>query len=214
NRFRAAGSSSPMKILIAEVDPAARNLLAKYLTAKSFEVVAASSGSEALRATVAHDPDLVLLDINMPEMDGWDTLREIRAFSAVPVIILTVRDSSSDKVRGLREGADDYVTKPFDLAEIEARIQAVARRSVAGRPKRVQVGPVSIDDEAKEVRLNGERIWLSPKEYDLLWLLASKPGRVFSNSEILETVWPERAGEGTSEDIKKYIYFLRVKLGD
>lgn len=200
-----------MKILIAEDDPAARRLLTKYLSAKGYETLDAADGSAALRAFVGHDPDLVLLDINMPEMDGWQVLREIRSMNTTPVIILTVHDATSDKVRGLSEGADDYVTKPFDLAEVEARIQAVMRRGTRVRTS-VHCGPVSIDDEAKEVRVNGRVVRLSPKEYELLYLLASRPGRVFSTNEILQAVWPDRADEGTSEDVKKYIYFLRGKI--
>jgi len=133
----------------------------------------------------------------------------------VPVIMLTIRNSTDDKVRGLTEGADDYVTKPFDLKEIDARIQAVLRRARAQTGGAViAVGPLVVDDEAKEVRLNGRPVALSPKEYELLRLLASRPGRVFSTQEILQAVWPERVHEGSAEDVKKYIYFLRSKLGD
>lgn len=200
-----------MRILLAEDDPAARRLLAKYLTAKGFEVIDASDGAQALEAFVAHDPDAVLLDVNMPRMDGWQVLQEIRSMSSTPVIMLTVYDTTADKVRGLSQGADDYVTKPFDLVEIEARLRAVTRRA-GFKSKRVRCGPILIDDEAKEVRLHGRLVNLSPKEYDLLRLLASRPGRVFSNAEILQAVWPDRADEGTSEDVKKYIYFLRGKI--
>lgn len=186
-------------------------MLAKYLTAKGFEVIDASDGAQALEAFVAHDPDAVLLDVNMPRMDGWQVLQEIRSMSSTPVIMLTVYDTTADKVRGLSQGADDYVTKPFDLVEIEARLRAVTRRA-GFKSKRVRCGPILIDDEAKEVRLHGRLVNLSPKEYDLLRLLASRPGRVFSNAEILQAVWPDRADEGTSEDVKKYIYFLRGKI--
>lgn len=171
----------------------------------------APDGAQALEAFVARDPDVVLLDVDMPRMDGWQVLQEIRSMSSAPVIMLTVFDTTADKVRGLTEGADDYVTKPFDLVEIEARIRAVARRTGV-KAAQIRCGPVSIDDEAKEVRLHGRLVSLSPKEYDLLKLLASRPGRVFSNAEILQAVWPERTGEGTSEDVKKYIYFLRGKI--
>lgn len=174
-------------------------------------MIDASDGAQALEAFVAHDPDAVLLDVNMPRMDGWQVLQEIRSMSSTPVIMLTVYDTTADKVRGLSQGADDYVTKPFDLVEIEARLRAVTRRA-GFKSKRVRCGPILIDDEAKEVRLHGRLVNLSPKEYDLLRLLASRPGRVFSNAEILQAVWPDRADEGTSEDVKKYIYFLRGKI--
>ncbi len=181
------------------------------MTAKGFEVIDESDGARALHSFVAHDPDMVLLDVEMPEMDGWQVLDEIRSMGDTPVIILTVNDATSDKVRGLRQGADDYVIKPFDLAEIEARIHAVMRRGTH-KASYLRCGPISIDDEAKEVRIDGEPVRLSPKEYDLLRLLASRPGRVFSNNEILHAVWPDRADEGTYEDVKKYIYFLRGKV--
>lgn len=168
-------------------------------------------GAKALHSFVAHEPDIVLLDVNMPEMDGWEVLSEVRSMSTTPVIMLTVNDTTSDKVKGLSQGADDYVTKPFDLAEIEARIQAVTRRG-AHETSYLRCGPITIDDDAKEVRISGEPVSLSPKEYDLLRLLASRPGRVFSTAEILQAVWPDRADEGTSEDVKKYIYFLRGKV--
>ncbi|MBO8141313.1 MAG: response regulator transcription factor [Firmicutes bacterium] len=200
-------------ILVAEDDPSAQRLLTKFLTAKGYRALAAADGREAIHAFFAHDPDLVLLDVNMPAIDGWGVLREIRAVSSVPVIMLTIRNSTDDKVRGLTEGADDYVTKPFDLKEIDARIRAVLRRARGRKEQAVlSAGPLVVDDEAKEVRLRGRLIVLSPKEYELLRLLASRPGRVFSTQEILQAVWPERAYEGSAEDVKKYIYFLRNKL--
>ena len=201
------------KILIAEDDPSALRLLSKFLTAKGFETLPAADGREALHSFLAHDPDLVLLDVNMPHMDGWSVLREIRSLSSVPVIMLTINNSTDDKVRGLTEGADDYVTKPFDLKEIDARIRAVMRRAQAKTSGSViAVGPLVVDDDAKEVRLAGRPVALSPKEYELLRLLASRPGRVFSTQEILQAVWPDRVHDGSAEDVKKYIYFLRSKL--
>ncbi|HEY8495475.1 MAG TPA: response regulator transcription factor [Limnochordales bacterium] len=203
------------RILIAEDDPSALRLLTKFLTAKGYETLTAADGREAWHSFLTHEPDLVLLDVQMPHMDGWSVLREIRSMSSVPVIMLTIRNSTDDKVRGLTEGADDYVTKPFDLKEIDARIQAVLRRARAKTAGAViTVGPIMVDDDAKEVRLNGRPVALSPKEYELLRLLASRPGRVFSTQEILQAVWPERVHEGSAEDVKKYIYFLRSKLED
>jgi len=194
------------RILIAEDDPSALRLLTKFLTAKGYETLTAADGREALHAFLTHEPDLVLLDVQMPHMDGWSVLREIRSMSSVPVIMLTIRNSTDDKVRGLTEGADDYVTKPFDLKEIDARIQAVLRRARAQTGGAViAVGPLVVDDEAKEVRLNGRPVALSPKEYELLRLLASRPGRVFSTQEILRpcgpsgcTKAPQRMSRSTS----------------
>lgn len=202
-----------MRILVAEDDPAARLLLKKFLTARSFQVVDAADGHEALLRFASSEPDLVLLDINMPQMDGWSVLRQIRSMGDVPVIILTVRDDAQDKVKGLMEGADDYVTKPFDLREVEARIRAIMRRTGhTAAPGIRQIGPLTIDDEAKEVRVNDRLVKLSPTEYKLIWLLASRPGKVFSPEEIVEALWPDQKELKTAEDVKQYVYLLRGKL--
>jgi len=205
--------ASATRILIADDDDDARRLVVKYLTVKGFVVSTAEDGSEACRRFFSEDPDLVLLDVNMPELDGWSVLEEIRAASSVPVIMLTVLDSANCKVKGFSAGADDYITKPFDLMELEARIRAVLRRAAPQDRREVQtVGRLVIDDKAKEVRCGDIAVNLSPKEYDLLRLLASAPGRVFSTREILRAVWPERLDESGPEDVKKYVYYLRNKL--
>ncbi len=200
-----------MRILIAEDDPSSRELLVRFLRSKGHEVIAAADGAEALERFEEGGADLVLLDVMMPVIDGWAVLEELRQRrrSPVPVIMVTVRDATEDKVRGLQLGADDYITKPFDLRELEARIEAVMRRSAPG--PRLELGELVIDDEKKEVRVRGEPVELSPKEYELLRLLASRPGKVFSHREILERVW---AGSSfaSSEDVKKYIYLLRNKI--
>lgn len=198
-----------MRVLIAEDDPSSRELLRRFLESKGHEVLLAANGLEALERFESGGADLVLLDVMMPRLDGWAVLREIRKGSLVPVIMVTVKDATEDKVRGLELGADDYVTKPFDLRELEARIAAVMRRVAPG--PLIEVGELSIDDEKKEVRLRGQPVELSPKEYDLLRLLASRPGKVFSHREILEKIW---AGSdfASSEDVKKYIYLLRNKI--
>ena len=198
-----------MRILIAEDDPGGRELLRRFLESKGHEVIAAADGAEALERFTDQGADLLLLDVMMPGLDGWAVLEEIRRGSSVPVIMVTVKDSTDDKVRGLQLGADDYITKPFDLRELEARIEAVTRRSVPG--PRIELGELLIDDERKEVRVHGELVELSPKEYDLLRLLASRPGKVFSHREILAEIW---AGSSfaSSEDVKKYVYLLRNKI--
>jgi DNA-binding response OmpR family regulator len=198
-----------MRILIAEDDPSSRELLRRFLESKGHEVLLAANGLEALERFGSEGADLVLLDVMMPKLDGWAVLREVRKGSSVPVIMVTVKDATEDKVRGLELGADDYVTKPFDLRELEARISAVMRRVAPGPV--IEVGELLIDDERKEVRLRGEPVELSPKEYELLRLLASRPGKVFSHREILEKIW---AGSefASSEDVKKYIYLLRNKI--
>lgn len=204
-----------MRVLLAEDDRASALLLQKYLQAKGYEVLHAADGSQALTRVLADAPDIVLLDVEMPERDGWEVLQEVRSISDVPVIMVTVRNATADKVRGLVAGADDYVTKPFDLKEIEARIAAVLRRYGATDEveagAKLNVGRLVIDDRAKEVRVGRTRLSLSPKEYQLLYLLCTEPGRVFGPEEILAAVWPERS-DANGEDVKKYVYFLRQKL--
>ena len=201
-----------MRILIAEDDPKSRALLAKFLEAKGHDVIPAQDGEEAIRLFQEKGPDLVLLDVMMPQVDGWGVLKAIREQGDTPVIMVTVKDATEDKVHGLSLGADDYITKPFDLREVEARIEAVMRRvGDAEAPKRLEIGPIVIDDETKEVRVYGKRVDLSPKEYDLLRFLASKPGRVFSQEEILRNVWADSPYAG-AEDVKKYVYLLRNKI--
>jgi DNA-binding response OmpR family regulator len=200
-----------VKILVVEDDGRSRTLLARYLVAKGHQVTAVEDGRRALEAAGADDPDLVLLDVNLPGTDGWGVLETLRTFSSVPVIMVTVRDATQDKVAGLNMGADDYITKPFDLRELDARIAAVMRRYRAAAPPVIQSGEVSIDDERKQVMVRGRPVQLSPKEFDLLRLLASRPGRVFSTEEILAAVWPDR-GDAVAEDVKKYVHMLRGKI--
>lgn len=199
-----------MKILIAEDDAKSLALIRKYLQAKSHVVIAARDGREALERFSQEHPDIVLLDVMMPKVDGWGVLEEIRKTSNTPVIMVTVKDSTEDKVRGLSSGVDDYITKPFDLREVEARIEAVMRRYKSS-VSQVEIGSLRIDDEKKQVTIEGRPIELSPKEYDLLLFLASKPGRVFSQEEILQSVWAGSTYAG-AEDVKKYIYLLRNKI--
>ncbi len=200
-----------MKILVVEDDPRSRDLLVKYLGAKGHEVTTAEDGSLALTAVVAVQPDLILLDVNLPHIDGWGVLDAVRKFSQAPVIMVTVHDSATDKVAGLDLGADDYITKPFDLREIDARIQAVMRRYRAASPAVIRTAELVLDDERKEVVVRGQPVELSPKEFELLRLLASKPGKVFSTDEIVAAVWPDR-DVAAAEDVKKYIHMLRNKI--
>ncbi|MGQ0568238.1 MAG: response regulator transcription factor [Armatimonadota bacterium] len=200
-----------MKILIAEDDVRSRNLLVKYLGAKGHDMEAAEDGHGALNAASAQGVELVLLDVNLPGMDGWGVLERLRTFSQVPVIMVTVRDATQEKVAGLDLGADDYITKPFDLRELDARIAAVMRRYQAAPPAPAWTGEVVVNDERKEVVVRGKTVALSPKEFELLRLLASRPGKVFSTEEILAAVWPDRDAAAT-EDVKKYVHMLRSKV--
>jgi len=202
-----------MNILVVEDDARSRELLVRYLSAKGHAVATAEDGSRALESVAASEPDLVLLDGNLPVMDGWVVLEALRKFSRVPVIMVTVRDATRDKLAGLGLGADDYITKPFDLRELEARIQAVMRRyqAEAATAGVIRTGEVVVDDERKEVTIRGKPVNLSPREFEILRLLASRPGKVFSGAEILAAVWPDPEG-ATVEDVKKYIHMLRGKI--
>ncbi len=203
-----------MKILVVDDDPDIVKLLKYFLEAKGRQVQTASNGAEALELFKKEPPDLVILDVILPGMDGWAVLQKIRESSQVPVLMLTGKDTPTDKVKGLLSGADDYIAKPFDLAELEARIVAVMRRyKPSARPVLVRVGDLEIDDSVKQVKLKGRTVSLSPKEYELLKLLASEPGRVFSHQEIIAEVWQNKPLI-TSSDVTKYIYLLREKLED
>ncbi len=202
-----------MNILVVEDDARSRELLVRYLSAKGHAVAIAEDGSRALESVAASEPDLMLLDGNLPVMDGWAVLESLRKFSRVPVIMVTVRDAARDKLAGLGLGADDYVTKPFDLRELEARIQAVMRRYLAQAATAgvIRSGEVVADDDRKEVTIRGKPVSLSPREYEVLRLLVSRPGKVFSSAEILAAAWPDRES-ATVEDVKKYIHMLRGKI--
>ncbi len=202
-----------MNILVVEDDARSRELLVRYLSAKGHTVATAEDGNRALESVAASEPDLMLLDGNLPVMDGWAVLESLRKFSRVPVIMVTVRDAARDKLAGLGLGADDYVTKPFDLRELEARIQAVMRRYLAQAATAgvIRSGEVVADDDRKEVTIRGKPVSLSPREYEVLRLLVSRPGKVFSSAEILAAAWPDRES-ATVEDVKKYIHMLRGKI--
>jgi DNA-binding response OmpR family regulator len=203
-----------MKILVVDDDPDIVRLLKYFLEAKGRQVQTASTGAEALELFKKEPPDLVILDVMLPGMDGWTVLQKIRESSQVPVLMLTGKDAPTDKAKGLLSGADDYIAKPFDLAELEARIVAVMRRyKPSARPALIRVGDLEIDDSVKHVKVKGRTVSLSPKEYELLKLLASEPGRVFSHQEIIAEVWQNKPLI-TSSDVTKYIYLLREKLED
>jgi DNA-binding response OmpR family regulator len=201
-----------MKILIVEDEPDTLRLLKVYFTAKSHEVMQARNGVEALELFAKSPPHLVLLDIMMPGLNGWRVLEAIRAQSKVPVLLLTALDSPNDAVKGLEMGADDYLRKPFQLDELEARMKAVTRRARINREHHVlQVGPCHIDDRSKKVTIYDKEVALSPKEYELMKLLAGDPGRVFSNEQIIATLWPGSA-RADHNDVKQYIHLLRNKV--
>jgi len=201
-----------MRVLLIEDDHLIQELLRAYFEAKGHAVSAAVDGVEGLKAFNAGLPELVLLDVGLPKLDGWAVLQAIRASSSVPVVLLTALDDTEDVVRGLAMGADDYLTKPFDVRELDARVQAVLRRlDPQEKATSFEVGRIHIDDRSKTVTVGESNLSLSPKEYTLLKLLASEPGRVFSSDEIIAHLWPD-SDRAAANDVKQYIHLLRSKL--
>ena len=195
--MEAAATSA--RLLVVDDEATILELLSGSLRLAGFEVMTAASGAEAVRAAASGRPDLVLLDVMMPDGDGFEALRRIRSGGAeIPVIFLTARDEEPDRVSGFAVGADDYVTKPFSLNELLGRIRAVLRRTRPDAPgPRLRIADLEIDDDAHEVRRSGAAVALTPTEYRLLRFLMVNAGRVVSRSQILDQVWeydPDRDG--------------------
>jgi two-component system response regulator RegX3 len=200
-----------MRVLIVEDERPIAEPLAEGLRREGFEVEWTTTGAAALEAD---GPDVVLLDLRLPDMDGLDVCRSIRARSDVPIIIVTARGDEPDRVVGLELGADDYVVKPFGLRELIARIRAVTRRGrAAPADGSVQVGELEVDPRARRVRLSGRELDLTPKEFDVLALLARDPGAVVSRRSLLDEVW-ETSWYGSTRTIDVHVAALRRKLGD
>ena len=184
---------------------------------REVDVLAAGTGKEALDQVEQESPDLVLLDVGLPDMDGFKVLQEIRFFSDVPVVMLTARDDTIDKVRGLELGADDYVTKPFNHLELLARIKAVLRRLDMPAPKSrapsFRSGDMEMDFDAQEVRVNGQRVDLTPTEYKLLYHLVRNAGHTLTHGTLLAKVWG-REYRDEVDYLRVYVRRLRDKLGD
>ncbi|MDO5083074.1 DNA-binding response regulator [Arachnia propionica] len=177
------------RILIAEDDPKQAHLLRAYLEAEGHRVTVAADGAEALERIRERRPDLLLLDVMMPRVDGWQVLQELGPTGEVPVIVLTARSEESDQLFGFSLGADDYVTKPYSPRQVVARVRAVLRRTAQPEQERVlQAGPISIDLERYEVRVAGEVVELTSREMALLVALAEQPGKVFTRQYLLQEV--------------------------
>jgi DNA-binding response OmpR family regulator len=201
-----------MRVLIVEDEDAIAEPLAKGLLREGFEVERVATGREALEAS---EPDVVLLDLRLPDLDGYSVCRELRARSNVPIIMVTAKGEEVDRVVGLELGADDYIVKPFGFRELVARIRAVTRRATprADERQRLQVGPLEVDARSRRARIDGRELELTPKEFDLLGLLAGDPGAVFSRQRILEEVW-DTHWYGHTKTIDVHVASLRKKLGD
>jgi DNA-binding response OmpR family regulator len=204
-----------MTILIVDDEPRIRDFVRMNLEMEHYRVIEASNGLEALDRLREHLPDLVVLDVMMPEMDGFETLKAIREVSTVPVVMLTVRQSEQDKIRGLDLGADDYIAKPFSPPELLSRIRALLRRSLMSPPARKT--EIVVDEDLqiyfarREVMVRGKKVVLRPTEYRLLYHLVSNAGRLMTHETLLSKVWG-REYRDEAHYLRLYITYLRQKL--
>ena len=204
-----------ISVLIVEDDRNIQELLQLYLEKEGYAVTVANDGGQGLSKFRSIKPDLVLLDVMMPVMDGWAVCKAIRADSQTPIIMLTAKGETDDKVTGLKSGADDYVTKPFEMKELLARIEAVLRRTGSApteeKSRRLCFDKMTIDMDAFELIINGKKVDTPPKEMDLLYYLASSPNRVYTRNQLLDEVWGfDYFGDSRTVDV--HVKRLREKL--
>ena len=203
-------------VLVVEDDAALTRLLRLYLEKEGFRVLAADNGKDGLGLAVSARPDLVILDVMLPGLDGWEVCRQIRSRSRVPVLMLTARTEEEDRLQGFELGADDYVTKPFLPRELVARVKAILRR--AAQPnhsglsrERVEHPGLVVDRAAYVAQVEGEAVALTPKEFELLWVLASNPGRTFTRAQLLDRIWGyDSPGDDRTLDV--HVNRLREKV--
>jgi two-component system KDP operon response regulator KdpE len=198
---------APFRILIVDDEPQITRVLRTALSTQAYIIHIASNGVEAMQAFHEFHPDLVITDLAMPQMDGVELCREIRAVSQVPIIVLSVRNQDRQKIEALDAGADDYVTKPFSILELQARLRAHLRRQTAAAPATetiIDAGDFHIDVPQHRIAVRGEDVHLTPKQFDLLLCLAQHPGQVLTHRALLQAVW------GTNADQPEY---LRVNIG-
>lgn len=199
------------KVLVVDDDPAIAEMLTIVLQGEGFDTVVVGDGNEAVAAARQHNPDLILLDVMLPGMNGVDVCRAIREDSMVPIVMLTARTDTVDVVLGLESGADDYVHKPFKPKELVARVRARLRRNTDEKPEKLEISGLTINVSGHQVTRGNEEIPLTPIEFDLLVTLASKPRQVFTREELLEKVWGYRKGSDTRL-VNVHIQRLRSKI--
>jgi DNA-binding response OmpR family regulator len=202
------------KVLIIEDDPTIRTAVMRALGDKGYAVAAAHTAMTGLQLAVSEQPDAVVLDLGLPDLDGREVLRMIRAVSSVPIIVATARGTEAEIVRSLDAGADDYVVKPYGGAQLDARIRAVLRRAAdpqADEP--LVVGGLRVDRRARQATLDGAQLDLTPREFDLLHYLAARAGTVVTKQELLVEVWQQPYG-GTDKSVDVHLSWLRRKLGE
>jgi len=206
----------PIRVLVVDDDKTLLRFLKEYLEREGYEVFIAERGLKGLRIFYDERPDLVVLDVMMPGMDGWEACARIRELSGIPIIMLTAKAAESDKLRGFKLGVDDYVTKPFSLEELSARMRAILARTSAQREGEIatyRVGHLMVDMRKREVRLDEEILKLTPTEFRLLAILAKRAGETVEQNELVNEVWGEyRRGGGSA--LRRYIWLLRQKIED
>ena len=202
----------PKKILIVEDEANIRELLRLYLEREGYAVIEAENGVEGIKLWKSEKPDMLLLDVMMPVMDGWAVCKEIRAESDVPIIMLTAKGETADRVSGLEMGADDYIVKPLEMPEVIARVRAVFRRMAPDdAPEKLTFDNLVIDKQAYDLVIKGKRVDAPPKEIELLYYLASSPNRVFTRAQLLDDVWGfDYFGDTRTVDV--HVKRLREKL--
>jgi DNA-binding response OmpR family regulator len=211
---------SECTVLVVDDEPTLRTLLTRLLHVEGYDVLEAGDGQTALDLVARENPDLVLLDVMLPVRDGLDVLGDLRRTSDIPVILVSARAEETDRVRGLRMGADDYVTKPFSAVELSARIESLLRRAVMRRgprkrtSNRLSFDGLVIDLGTREVRVAGERIGMTAKEFDLLASLAGSPRKVFSREELLQQVWGSSSNWQSDATVTEHVRRLRRKIED
>ena len=204
------------QLLLVEDDPAIRHSLVRALSERGHAVASTTTAMDALQQVVARPPDLVILDLGLPGLDGYEALRMLRAISRVPVVVATARDDEGDIIRALNAGADDYLVKPFGPGQIDARIRAVLRRAgdrEAGRAAPITVGGLRVDAQAREAALDGVTLDLSRREFELLYYLAARAGQVVTKRDLLTHVWQLPYG-GADKTVDVHVSWLRRKLGE
>ena len=203
------------KVLIADDEAQIREILRVYFQKEGFQVLEAENGQEALERVEADRPDILLLDIMMPVMDGLQVCEEVRRKYDIPIIMLTAKDDDDDRILGLETGADDYITKPFNTREVVARVKAVLRRAggfqTATEKKTIEFPELFIDQEKMEVTSFGRKVSFTTKEFELLWFLALTPGKVYSRNQLLESIWGYTYF-GDTRTVDTHIKRIRQKL--
>lgn len=200
-------------VLVVDDEPMVREVVTRYLERDGHRVRAVADGASALLEFDNSPPDLVVLDVMLPHVNGLDVLTEVRRRSEIPVILLTARREEADRVRGLDLGADDYVVKPFSPRELSARVRSVLRRSATSPSSPIQVGALVVDPRSRTVEVAGSQLELTRREFDLLAFLATHPGQVFSRAQLLDQVWDSSTDWQDPATVTVHVRRLRAKLG-